>query len=82
MPRTYREFVRDKKRRKCKVCQLPAAVKKQLKGRNRKLGGVAVVLEWLAVEWGVTLTKQEWGKHFRELHEPGELAAHNTRRKA
>ena len=76
-PRKFVEFKLAKKRERCKVCHLPPEVVKQLKGRSKYRMPVGLVLEWLATDWGIKITRADWGRHHRERHSVGLLAAKN-----
>ena len=72
--RSLIEFVRDKRREKCKVCQVPDELRRELVAAKGKKIGQEFMLMWLANDHGFELTADELqghnaGHHDRQLRE-------------
>lgn len=68
-PRTLVDFVRDKKRADCRVCQLPADAIAQLRQARDKDIPRRHQLEWLACDYGLRLDEAELAAHVNGRHD-------------
>jgi len=66
--RTLIEFVKDKKRASCPVCQLPADVLEQLRTAQEKKITRATQLAWLHEVHGVKITDEHLAVHYGGRH--------------
>jgi len=64
------EFIEERRRAECPVCQLPDELRDQFKVAARRKVPTAVVLEWLKVEHGVTISEEEYLRHGKSRHGP------------
>lgn len=65
--RSLVEFVKDKKRKACAVCSLPAEVRTQLATAREKKITRADVLEWLKSE-GIAIKAEDLAAHTNGHH--------------
>lgn len=66
---TLDAFLKKKKFDDCPICNLPAAVRKQIVGRPGETN-LAVVSVWLK-EIGYKITERQLSGHYRQGHERG-----------
>lgn len=62
-PQSLRTYATVQHRAACRVCQIPAPIMAEIAGRNKKTTSVAVVVEWLRAEHGISVTVQEFKAH-------------------
>lgn len=67
--RSLRSFTALVRQKDCPVCNLPPKALQQIIGRNRKSFPVATVVEWLAAEYGITITVAHLMNHARGAHD-------------
>lgn len=67
--RTLAQFARDKRREGCPVCVLPVEVRQELRAAGDKKIPVAIQLEWLKAELGVTVGVEQINSHRSGRHE-------------
>ena len=68
--RSIGDFMRDKRKTKCKVCNVAPRIRKlmnQARGKSRV--SIPILLEWLQQEYSVKLTASELRHHYSGLHE-------------
>lgn len=66
------EFVQDRKRQQCKVCNLPKSIYAQLRIAGERRIHRNVVIEWLKTEHKITLTATELRSHYAAQHDEKE----------
>lgn len=70
-PQSIQEFIRAQRRTECKVCRLPQEIRDAMfEARQIARIRVTVLLEWLASEYDVKLTRSDVRLHYGGLHEP------------
>lgn len=69
-PRSIDEFVRDKRKDACVVCQkITPEISAQIQdARKRARASVELILEWLQAEYGIKITDAQWQMHARGRH--------------
>jgi hypothetical protein len=77
---TLTDFIIQQKRPKCKVCDLPPEVHKQIRNRSKKFATVPVILQWLKSAYGAALTPHEFLVHQRVHTRPSRLGRKIGRR--
>jgi len=67
--RSLMDFVRDSRREGCKICGLPADVRAQLREASSKKITMSQQLQWLATDYGATISAAEMMAHRGGRHE-------------
>lgn len=68
--RSLAAFVHDARKKDCAVCRLPLPLREEIRSfKVRRRIPVSVIVEWLQVEHGITLTEEEWNHHQSAGHE-------------
>jgi hypothetical protein len=67
--RSLLQFMRDKRKLTCKLCQLPETVRAELSEAREKKVPRALQLEWLVQEHGLKITGTELDIHRNGRHD-------------
>lgn len=68
-PRSLLQFMRDKRKLTCKICQLPQSVRDELAAARAKKVPRALQLEWLQAEVGLSISGEELEVHKQGRHD-------------
>lgn len=68
-PRSLVQFVRDERRKDCKICALPPEVRAQVSQANERKINVAVRVKWLLEDYGISVTRSDFEVHGRGNHD-------------
>lgn len=67
--RSLADFMQAKRREGCAVCELPPDIREQLRGASKRHIRRADIIEWLATEHGLKLTRASFDSHQSGRHE-------------
>lgn len=70
--RSLSQFMRDRKKKDCKVCALGAEVVAQIRSASRNKIQRSTVLEWLRDECGAAITSADLQAHAAGRHDLGD----------
>ncbi len=73
-PRSFAEYTLAKRRAGCLVCKsIPEYLRKEIRDlvQTQRMGAtVATALQWLAQEYGIKITRDQWRSHAHAGHQP------------
>lgn len=67
-PKTLKEFSADLRAPECNICALPESVTRQILKRPRDTCRLDIVVAWLAQEYNVHVTIDDFRRHQRGRH--------------
>lgn len=67
--RSLADFMQAKRREGCAVCELPPDIRAQLKGASKRHIRRTDIIDWLASEFGLTLSRSSFDSHQSGRHE-------------
>lgn len=70
-PKTLKEFSADARAPECNICALPESVTRQILKRPRDTCRLDIVVAWLAQEYNVHVTAEDFRRHQRGNHRHG-----------
>lgn len=68
-PRSVSEFLRARRMKQCVVCKLKATLRAEMMAARQRGILVGDIMDWLASEHGITLTREQIRLHYGGLHE-------------
>lgn len=67
--RSLTDFMQAKRREGCAVCELPPEIRAQLRGASKRHIRRTDIIEWLASEYGMKITRAAFDSHQSGRHE-------------
>lgn len=67
--RSLTAFMQDKRREGCAICDLPPDIRAQMRGASKRHIRRSDIIEWLASEYGIKLTRSAFDSHQSGRHE-------------